>query len=61
MEKSLNYYKNNISKINGKLEKLERKLIVFSIIRFIVVIIGLISMYYYYKKNNIESMGGSFL
>ena len=34
MESSLNYYKNNISKVNGKLEELEKKLIVFSIIRF---------------------------
>lgn len=61
MENSLNYYKNNISKVNSKLENLEKKLIVFSIIRFIVVIIGLISMYYYYKQNSIEGMGFSFL
>ena len=61
MENSLNYYKNNISKVNSKLENLEKKLIIFSAIRFMVVIIGLISMYYYYKQNSIEGMGFSFL
>ena len=61
MKNSLNYYKDNISKVNGKLEKLEKKLITFSVIRFIVVIIGLIAMYYYYKQNSIEGMGFSFL
>ena len=30
MKNSLNYYKDNISKVNGKLEKLEKKLITFS-------------------------------
>ena len=61
MKNSLNYYKDNISKVNGKLEKLEKKLITFSVIRFIVVIIGLIAMYYYYKQNSIEGIGFSFL
>ena len=61
MENSLNYYKNNISKVTGKLEKLEKKLITFSVIRFIIVISGLIVMYYYYKQNSIEGMGVSFL
>ena len=61
MENSLNYYKSNISKVSCKLEKLEKKLITFSVIRFIIVIAGLIAMYYCYKKNSIEGVGFSFL
>lgn len=61
MKKSLNYYKNNINKVNDKLQKLEKKLLAFSVIRFIVVIISFISMYYYYKKNSIEGIGFSFI
>ena len=61
MEKALNHYKNNIEKINRKLEKIEKKLIVFSSIRLIIVFLGLASMYYFYKNNNIEGVGISFL
>lgn len=61
MKNSLSYYKNNMEKINEQLESLEKKLIAFSIIRFIIVIIGLILMYYYYKQDSIEGLGFSFL
>ncbi|WP_300696840.1 DNA mismatch repair protein MutS [uncultured Clostridium sp.] len=61
MKNSLSYYKNNMEKINEQLESLEKKLIVFSIIRFIIVIVGLIAMYYYYKQDSIEGLGFSFL
>lgn len=61
MKNSLSYYKNNIEKINEQLKSLEKKLIAFSIIRFIIVIIGLILMYYYYKQDSIEGLGFSFL
>lgn len=61
MKNSLRYYKNNIEKINEQLKSLEKKLIAFSIIRFIIVIIGLILMYYYYKQDSIEGLGVSFL
>lgn len=61
MKNSLSYYKNNIEKINEQLKSLEKKLIAFSIIRFIIVIIGLIAMYYYYKQDSIEGLGFSFL
>lgn len=61
MKNSLSYYKNNIEKINEQLESLEKKLIAFSIIRFIIVILGLIAMYYYYKQDSIEGLGVSFL
>lgn len=61
MKNSLRYYKNNIEKINEQLESLEKKLIAFSIIRFIIVIVGLIAMYYYYKQDSIEGLGFSFL
>ena len=61
MKKSLSYYKNNINKVNDKLQKLEKKLLVFSIIRFIIVILGLIAMYFYYKKNSIQGIGFSFI
>lgn len=61
MEKALNHYKNNIEKINRKLEKIEKKLIVFSSIRLIIVFLGLASMYYFYKNNNIEGVVISFL
>lgn len=61
MKNSLSYYKNNIEKINEQLESLEKKLIAFSIIRFIIVIVGLIAMYYYYKQDSIEGLGFSFL
>ena len=40
MKNSLSYYKNNMEKINEQLESLEKKLIAFSIIRFIIVIVG---------------------
>ena len=39
MEKALNYYKNNIKAVNEKLKKLEKVLIYFSILRFIIVIL----------------------
>lgn len=61
MENSLNYYKNSMNKINEKLKGLEKKLIAFSIIRFIIVILGAITMYYFYKQDNLEVMGFSFL
>lgn len=61
MKNSLSYYKNNMEKINEQLESLEKKLIAFSIIRFIIVIVGLIAMYYYYKQDSIEGLGFSFL
>lgn len=61
MKNSLSYYKNNIEKINEQLKSLEKKLIAFSIIRFIIVIVGLIAMYYYYKQDSIEGLGFSFL
>lgn len=61
MKNSLRYYKNNIEKINEQLKSLEKKLIAFSIIRFIIVILGLIAMYYYYKQDSIEGLGVSFL
>ena len=61
MKNSLSYYKNNIEKINEQLKSLEKKLIAFSIIRFIIVILGLIAMYYYYKQDSIEGLGVSFL
>lgn len=61
MKNSLSYYKNNMEKINEQLESLEKKLIAFSIIRFIIVILGLIAMYYYYKQDSIEGLGFSFL
>lgn len=61
MKNSLRYYKNNIEKINEQLKSLEKKLIAFSIIRFIIVIVGLIAMYYYYKQDSIEGLGVSFL
>lgn len=61
MKNSLSYYKNNMEKINEQLEGLEKKLIAFSIIRFIIVIVGLIAMYYYYKQDSIEGLGFSFL
>lgn len=61
MKNSLSYYKNNMEKINEQLESLEKKLIAFSIIRFIIVIVGLIAMYYYYKQDSIEGLGVSFL
>lgn len=61
MKNSLRYYKNNIEKINEQLKSLEKKLIAFSIIRFIIVILGLIAMYYYYKQDSIEGLGFSFL
>lgn len=61
MKNSLSYYKNNMEKINEQLESLEKKLIAFSIIRFIIVILGLIAMYYYYKQDSIEGLGVSFL
>lgn len=61
MDKVLNYYKNNTVEINDKLKKIEKQLEVFSIIRFAIVIIALLSMYYFYKQNNIESFGFIFL
>lgn len=61
MKNSLSYYKNNMEKINEQLESLEKKLIAFSIIRFIIVIVELIAMYYYYKQDSIEGLGFSFL
>ncbi len=61
MKNSLSYYKNNIEKINEQLNSLEKKLIAFSIIRCLIVIVGLIAMYYYYKQDSIEGLGVSFL
>ena len=61
MEKALNYYKNNIKAVNEKLKKLEKVLIYFSILRFIIVILCIGIMYYFYKQSSIEAMGASFL
>ena len=61
MEKALNYYKNNIKAVNEKLKKLEKVLIYFSILRFIIVILCVGIMYYFYKQSSIEAMGASFL
>ena len=61
MEKALNYYKNNIKAVNEKLNKLEKVLIYFSILRFIIVILCVGIMYYFYKQSSIEAMGASFL
>lgn len=61
MDKVLNYYKNNTVEINDKLKKIEKQLEIFSIIRFAIAIIALLSMYYFYKQNNIESFGFIFL
>ena len=47
MEKALNYYKNNIKAVNEKLKKLEKVLIYFSILRFIIVILCIGIMYYF--------------
>lgn len=57
MEKALNNYKNKIEEVNGKLEKVEKKLLVFSIIRLVLVFLGLFIMYYFYKNNNITGIG----
>lgn len=56
MEKALNHYKNKIEEVNGKLDKVEKKLLVFSIIRLVIVFLGLFIMYYFYKKNNITGV-----
>lgn len=61
MNKPLEYYEEKIIDIKNKLAKLEREINNFAIIRFLIVIIGLLGMYYYYKKDSIEGMGFSVL
>lgn len=61
MEKALNYYNDNIKSVKEKLAKLEKTLLVFSTLRFIIVILCIGMMYYFYKQNSIEAIGGSFL
>ncbi|WP_196001147.1 DNA mismatch repair protein MutS [Clostridium sp. 1001271B_151109_B4] len=61
MEKALNYYNDNIKRVKEKLAKLEKTLLVFSTLRFIIVILCIGMMYYFYKQNSIEAIGGSFL
>ena len=61
MGKALNYYNDNIKSVKEKLENLEKNLLVFSILRFIIVVLCIGMMYYFYKQSNIQAIGGSFL
>lgn len=61
MTKALQHYNDNIIIVKEKLEALEKKLIIFSVIRFLIVVAGLIAMFLFYKKDSIEGMGFSFL
>lgn len=61
MGKALNYYNDNIKSVKEKLAKLEKNLLVFSTLRFMIVILCIGMMYYFYKQNSMEAVGGSFL
>lgn len=57
MEKSLKYYEDNIKKIEKSLKELEKELLVFSVIRFSIVILCLVLCYWFFKESNIEGIG----
>lgn len=61
MEKALNQYKNKVQEVNEELEQIEKRLLLFSIIRLVIVFLGLSMMYYFYKNNNITGVGIGFL
>lgn len=61
MEKALNHYKNKIEEVNGELEKIEKNLLVFSIIRLAIVFLGVFVIYYFYKNNNMTGLVIGFL
>ena len=53
MGKALNYYNDNIKSVKEKLAKLEKNLLVFSTLRFMIVILCIGMMYYFYKQNTL--------
>lgn len=56
MKKALKYYEDNIIKFKEELRSLEKELIIFSSIRFVIVAIALIMVYFAYKRDNINGM-----
>ena len=51
MKKALKYYEDNIIKFKEELRSLEKELIIFSSIRFVIVAIALIMVYFAYYAN----------
>lgn len=56
MKGALKYYEDNIIRFKKRLENLEKKLTIFSSIRFIIVIIAVLMLYFFYKRNDINGM-----
>ena len=56
MKKPLEFYNDNIKVIKEELDKIEKKLIVFAIIRLILVLETISSLYYFYKDNNFQAL-----
>lgn len=61
MSKAYNFYKNKIEENKEDLDKLEKILVTYSLLRLAIVVICIGLLYFLYKSNNIIGMVGSFL
>lgn len=56
MEKPFEFYNNNIKDLKEKLQTIENKLVIFSVLRFAIVLISIFLLYYSYKSNSFQDI-----
>ena len=61
MNEKMRFYEDSIKENKASLETIEKKLMVFAIIRLLIVIVCLLLLYIFYKNNDVTKMAISFM